>query len=213
MSGIHTFDGSQRFLGVEVGCRMTVIDTGAGLLLHSPIDIDPAELAPLGEPKWLLAPNRLHHLYCGPWLERGVEGWAAPGVSERRPDLTFAGEVEEAGEPFGDAIRLIPLRCFPLTNEVVVHHRPSKTLIITDLAFHFTEDSPWLTRAVLWSSGAYPGCRVSLLERFGMKRAIAREEIGSLLDLDFDRLILSHGTILESGGKDALREAYRWLGL
>lgn len=210
---IHTFEAPQRFWGVQVGCRMTVIDIDGDLLLHSPIDLDPARLAPLGNPRWLLAPNRMHHLHAGVWLDRGLEGWAAPGLPEKRPDLAFDHVVDAACEPLGDAVRFIPLRCFPLTNEVVVLHRPTRTLVITDLAFHFTRDDPWFTRAAMWCSGAYPGCKVSALERFGVKRAVAREEIAGLLDLDFDRLILSHGAIIETGGKDALHGAWRFLGI
>ena len=210
---LHTFEAPQRFYGLEVGSRMTVLELEGSLLLHSPIDLDPERLAPLGTPRWVLAPNRLHHLHVGPWIERGLESWAAPGLPPRRPDLRFDHVVDEACEPFGPAVRLLPLRCFSLTNEVVLLHRPSRTLVVTDLVFHFTPEAPWSTRAAMWCSGAYPGCRASLIERLGMARAIAREEIAGLLDLDFDRLIPSHGAIIESGGKDALRQAYRWLGL
>ncbi|MFT5680125.1 MAG: hypothetical protein ACI8RZ_001030 [Myxococcota bacterium] len=213
MTALHTFEAPLRFFGVEIGCRMTAIDIDGDLLLHSPIDLDPARLAPLGTPRWLLAPNRMHHLHAGVWLDRGLEGWAAPGLAEKRADLSFHHVVEEACEPLGDAVRFIPLRCFSLTNEVVVLHRPSRTLIVTDLVFHFTPEHPWLTRTAMRCSGAYPGCKASMLERVGMDRGIAREEIGELLALDFDRLIPSHGAIIETGGREALRGAYRWLGL
>lgn len=213
MTALHTFDAPLRFFGIEIGCRMTVIDIDGDLLLHSPIDLDPARLAPLGRPRWLLAPNRMHHLQAGAWLDRGLEGFAAPGLAEKRPDLTFHHVVEEPCEPLGDAVRFIPLRCFSLTNEVVLLHRPSRTLVVTDLVFHFTAEDPWSTRAAMFCSGAYPGCRASVLERVGMKRDVAREEIRGLLELDFDRLVPSHGAVIESGGKDALREAYRWLGI
>lgn len=210
---IHTFEAPQRFYGVQVGCRMTAMALDGGLLLHSPIDLEPAALVPLGTPRWLLAPNKLHHLYVGPWIERGLESWAAPGLPEKRPDLRFDHVVEDACEPFGDAVRFIPLRCFKMTNEVVVLHRPSRTLVVTDLAFHFDKSAPWATRAAMWCSGAYPGCKVSLLERWGVKRDVARAEIAGLLDLDFDRLIMAHGAIIETGGRDALAGAWRWLGI
>lgn len=213
MAAPRTFERPQRFYGIEVGARMTVIDLDGSLLLHSPIDLDPAALVGMGTPTWLLAPSLLHHLYAGPWLERGLEGWAAPGLPEKRPDLFFHHVVHDACEPFGDAVRLIPLRCFSMTQEVVLLHRPSRTLVVTDLVFHFTREAPLLTRAAMWASCAYPGCQASLLERLGMDRAVARDEIGALLELDFDRLICAHGAILETGGREALRDAYRWLGL
>ena len=161
----------------------------------------------------MLAPNLLHHLRVGPWIERGLESCAAPGLQDKRSDVQFDHVVEARCEPFGDDVLLIPLRCFSMTNEVVLLHRPSRTLVVTDLVFHFTRDAPWFTRATMWCSGAYPGCRVSLLERLGVDRAVAREEIADLLTLDFDRLIPSHGAIIETDGKAALRSAYGWLGI
>jgi hypothetical protein len=213
MSSLSCFAAPQRFMGLELGARMTVIEIDGALLLHSPIDIDPAELAPLGTPRWLLSPNRMHHLYAGPWLERGLEGWAAPGLPKRRPDLRFDHVVEHECEPFGPEVLLIPLRCFSLTNEVVLLHRPTRTLVVTDLVFNISAAAPRATRAAMWTTGAYPGCRASVLERVGMRRAIARAEITSLLELDWDRLIPAHGEIVATGGKDALRGAYRWLGI
>lgn len=213
MQSVYTFEAPQRFLGLPLGCRMTVIDIAGGLLLYSPIAVEPEAITALGTPRWLLSPNKLHHLYAGPWLERGLEGWAAPGLPEKRPDLSFDHVVEARCSPFGDDVELIPLRCFKMANEVVLHHRPSRTLVVTDLVFNFTRDDPWITRAAMWCSGAYPGCRASVLERVGMDRTIARVEIAALLELDFDRLIPAHGAIIETGGKDALRGAYRWLGM
>ncbi len=45
-----------------------------------------------------------------------------------------------------------------------------------------------------------------------LERAMARK-IGALLELPFDRIILAHGSIVESGGRDALARAFSWLGL
>ena len=203
----------QTFLGLEVGARMTVLALEGGLLLHSPTDADPEDLRSVGTPRWLLAPNKLHHLYVGPWLAEGVEGWCAPGLDEKRADLTFSGVVTEEVEPFGEEVLLIPLSCFSLTNEVVLLHRPSRTLVVTDLVFNFGPKAPWMTRALMRCSGGYPGCRTTVLERFGMNRPAARTDLERLLKLDFDRLIPSHGEIVESGGKAALRSAFSWLGL
>lgn len=211
--GLHVADTPQRFLGLEVGTRMTVLQLDGGLLVHSPVAIDPAEVASLGEPRWVVAPNKLHHLYVGPWIDAGLQGWAAPGLPEKRSDLAFQGVLEASTSPFGDEVGVYPLTCFDMSNEVVLHHRPSGTLIVTDLVFHFTPRAPWTTRAAMTCLGGYPGCSMTVLERVGFKRPVAKKEIGALLDLDFDRLIMAHGEIIETGGRDALRRAARWLGV
>jgi hypothetical protein len=211
--GVHVAEAPQRFFGLEVGARMTVLQTGRGLLVHSPIDVDLAEVTALGDPRWVVAPNKLHHLHAGAWIDAGLQGWAAPGLPEKRPDLRFAGVLDGGSTPFGDEIGVFPLRCFALTHEVVLLHRPSRTLVVTDLVFHFTPEAPLLTRAAMACACGYPGCRTTTLERVGMHRPTARREIGALLNLDFDRLILAHGEIIETGGKAALRGAFGWLGL
>ena len=210
---VLAFTAPQTFFGLEIGTRMTVIRTRGDLALYSPIAGMPAMLPLLGKPRWVLAPSRMHHLYVGEWMNRGLESWAAPGLAEKRTDVTFDHVVSETCTPFGDDVLLIPLRCFSLTNEVVMFHRPSRTLVVTDLVFHFTHHDTRLIRAAMACSLAYPGCRVSMLERVGMKRDIAKQEIADLLDLDFDRLVMAHGAVIETGGKEALRSAYSWLGL
>lgn len=205
--GVHVVERPQRFLGLEVGARMTVLALAGGVLVHSPLDVDPA---PVGA-RWVLSPNKLHHLYVRRWTDAGVEAWAAPGLASKRPDVPFAGEITGADHPFGDEIAAFPLRSFSLTNEVVVLHRPSRTLVATDLVFHFPRTAPWLTRAAMACTCAYPGCRTSALEQLGVRRALGRQEIRALLALDFDRLVMAHGEVIETGGRAALADAYRWL--
>lgn len=209
--GLHVVETQQRFLGLEVGARMTVLELQGGLLVHSPIAIDPSRLSDLGELRWVLSPNLLHHLHAGPWLQAGAQGWAAAGLPAKRPDLPFAGVIGEAPSPFGEEIELLPTRSFPMANEVAVLHRPSRTLILTDLVFNVRPTSPLLTRAAMFCLCGYPGCRTTLLERATMNRALAREELRTLLSWNFDRLIMAHGEVVETDGKQALAKAYRWL--
>jgi hypothetical protein len=190
---------------------MTVMQLEGGVLVHSPVDVDPGLLAPLGTLRWALSPNLFHHLYLGRWMEAGAAGYAPVGLAEKRSDLELDVLVETPCDPFGPEVRLIPLKCFAMTQEIAVLHRPSRTLILTDLLFNLSEEMPFATRAAFACLCAYPGCKTSLLERVGMNRAMAREEIAALLELDFDRLIMAHGDVVESGGKKALESAFSWL--
>lgn len=211
-AGVPVLERPQRYGGVEVGARMTVLALEGGLLVHSPLAVDPTSLADLGEVRWVVSPNKLHHLYVKPWADAGFETWAAPGLPEKRPDVSFAGVLQGDISPFGDEVGVFPLACFPFANEVVLHHRPSRTLVVTDLVFHFTEAAPWATRAAMRLLWGYPGCSTTLLERVGFRRDIARQEVRMLADLDFDRLVMAHGEIIDTGGKDAFLGAMRWLG-
>ncbi len=167
----------------------------------------------VGEPRWVLAPNKFHHLFAKPWIDLGLEAWAAPGLPEKRPDLQFTGVVASGTHPFGAEVEVITLTCFSPTNEVVLFHKPSRSLIVTDLLFNFPPTVPRLTKAVMWCAGCYPGCRASLLERFGMKRKLARQELGAILEFDFERLIMAHGQVVEKDAREVLARAYAWLDL
>src|SRR5512139_2579154 len=87
----------QRFYGLEVGTRMTVIRLADGsLLLHSPVSLDPnlrRELDAIGRVRFAVAPNRVHHLYAGEVRAAYPEArlWVAPGLDRKRPDLVFVG--------------------------------------------------------------------------------------------------------------------------
>ncbi len=208
---VHVVSRSQRFLGLELGARMTVFALSGGVLVHSPVDVDPAVVNGLGPLKWALAPNLFHHLYLGRWKDAGAACYAPPGLAAKRPDLDLDGVVEQVCDPFGPEVTLIPLQCFPMTQEIALLHHPSGTLVLTDLLFNLSEEMPWATRAAFTCLGGYPGCKTTLLERVGLKRDIARKELSELLALDWDRLIMAHGEVIDSGGKQALRGAFSWL--
>lgn len=209
--GLHVLDRPQSFLGLELGARMSILQLEGGVLVHSPVDVDPALILHLGTLRWALAPNLFHHLYLGRWIEAGASGLAPPGLAKKRPELKLAQLIDQACEPFGPQVRLIPLKCFAMTQEVALLHRPSRSLIVTDLLFNLSKEMPFATRAAFTCLWAHPGCKTSLLERVGMDRGVARQEIAALLELDFDRLIMAHGDVVETGGKEALEKAFAWL--
>jgi hypothetical protein len=66
-TGIWAAEAPQRFLGADVGTRMTVIRLADGsLFVHSPIHLDDeirASVDRLGPVRHVVAPNRYHHLY------------------------------------------------------------------------------------------------------------------------------------------------------
>ena len=92
-------------------------------------------------------------------------------------------------------------------------HPRTRTLVLTDLAFNVQRASSLVTRLFLRANGAWQRFGPSRLARvaFIRDRAAARLGIERLLEWDFDRVVLAHGDVLETGGRDALRAAYSWL--
>jgi hypothetical protein len=212
-------DQPLRFFGIELGARMTVVRLpGSRLLLHSPI-AHSRELADqvegLGSPAFLLAPNRFHHLYVHDWQVAypTCSLYVAPGVDTKRPELTVSGILGES--PLPDWSEVLDQTCvggFPLTNEVVFFHKPSGTLIATDLVFNVGPRSPVLTRFAFRVAGAYgrPSCTV--LERLLLRdRAALHLSLARILAWPISRMVVAHGEVVEADGRTALAEAYSWL--
>ena len=132
---------------------MTVVRLpDSALLLHSPIPVTEellGEVTPLGPVAYLVAPNRFHHLFVGEWLDACPEAsaYVAAGLEDKRPDLKIAGVLGDEPEPaWAGTLDQVVLQGIPLTNEVIFFHRPSSTLIVTDLAFNVGSSSPLPTR-------------------------------------------------------------------
>jgi hypothetical protein len=211
-----------RFLGLELGARMNVVRLpDGGLWLHSPIDPTPTlrqEVARLGPVRHVVAPSRFHHLFAGRWSDAGdgaapVELHIAPLLLRERPDLIESKDLTDTPDPAWAAVLdQVLVRGMPLVNEVVFLHRPSRTLLCCDLAFHVGPELPAWTRFWFRALGAYGHLETTFLERLLTRdRAAARESLERILAWDFDRVIVAHGRIQETGGREALRAAWRWL--
>ena len=95
---------------------------------------------------------------------------------------------------------------------MVFFHRPSATLIASDLAFHIGASSPALTRLVFRLGGAYEKLAPTLLERMLVRdREAFRRSLERILEWPFDRVVVAHGEVLEKGGREALARGYHWL--
>jgi len=216
---LWVFDRPLRFMGLHIGTRMTAVRLPDGsLLLHSPVALDEAterEIDALGPVRHVIAPNRLHHLFVEDYRDAYGEAqlWAAPGLPEKRQDVRFDGVLgDEPNTGWAGTLDQRLVRGAPYLNEVVFLHRESRTLLVTDLAMNFREEVPWLTALWLRAMGIHRRFGVSRLIRSTIRdRAAARESLAAILAWDFDRVIVTHGVVLQRQGKRLLREAYDWL--
>jgi Domain of unknown function (DUF4336) len=208
-----------RFLGLELGARMTLVRLpGERLLVHSPIAWTrelAEEVERLGAPTLLVAPNRFHHLYARTWQSAYPSSrlFVAPGLERRRPDLTFERVLTRDPLPeWSDVLDQELVAGFPMTNEVVFFHGPSRTLIASDLVFNIGAESPPLTRFAFRLMGAYGRPASTVLERLLIRDRVAfRSSLERILAWPISQLILAHGSVVREGGHAALAEAYSWL--
>lgn len=212
-------DQPLRFFGLELGARMTVVRLpGSKLLLHSPVSRSQGlaeHVERLGSPTFLVAPNRFHHLFLREWHVAcpASQLYVAPGVEAKRLDLAITGVLGGTPLPdWSDVLDQVLVGGFPVSNEVVFFHKPSRTLIASDLAFNVGPSSLALTRLAFRMSGAYGRLSCTLLERLLVRdRAAFRRSLERILSWPISRVVVAHGTVVEAGGREALADAYAWL--
>nr|AYM52683.1 hypothetical protein [Aggregicoccus edonensis] len=216
---VQVMETDFRFAGLELGGRCTVVRLpDGGLWVHSPVKLEAGvreAVEALGPVRFLVAPNLMHHLSVGAWAEAFPEArvLAPAGLRRKRPELRIDAELGEAPElGYASVFEQTPLRGVPSVDEFAFLHRPSRTLLLTDMAFNIRQSPSWLTRTYLRLSGAYGRLAVTWLEKVLVKdKAALRASLERVLAWDFERVVVCHGEVLERGGREALREAYAWL--
>ncbi|MEL7316773.1 MAG: DUF4336 domain-containing protein, partial [Cyanobacteria bacterium J06559_3] len=125
-----------RFLGLEVGTRMTIVCLSNGdLVLLSPISLRASDrpiLDELGTVRHIIAPNLFHHLFVNQAqaLYPEAKVWGVEGLTEKRPDLKLDALLNQTGT-FADELDYLPFEGFEAilprgivqANETVFHHR------------------------------------------------------------------------------------------
>jgi hypothetical protein len=205
----------------DIGCRMTVIRLSNGSLwLHSPVALDAATRSAvdaLGPVRWIVGPSRVHHFYLGDWAQAYPDAvlCGAPGLPAKRRDLRFGFELDpDSQPPWGADVAMRLLGGAPSMSELTFFHPASRTLVLTDLVFNVPKHGG---RARLFHR------LVGATGRFGPHRIIrlairddraAGASLQAIRGWDFDRVVMSHGDVLERGGKAAFETAFaRWLPL
>jgi hypothetical protein len=203
----------------DIGARMTVMRLrDVSLVLHSPVALDPethAALDALGPVRWIIGPSRVHHLFLSQYTAAypAAALCGAPGLAEKRTDLRFAHVLDEARRTeWAGELEHLPFEGAPGMSEVVFLHVTSRTLVLTDLAFNLPPGAPngaRLFHALVGAVGRFGPHRI-VRAAIRDKRA-ARRSLDRILAWDFDRVVVSHGEVLETGGKHAMETAFAYL--
>jgi hypothetical protein len=209
------------FLSFRFPTRMVVARLpDKSLWLWSPIALDDRlrdDIAKLGEPRFVVEPNALHHLPLADWLKAfpKLRLWAPPGLAKKRTDLVFEGKLgDEPPDEWRDVIDQVRIRgSFALT-EVVFFHRPSRTCIVGDLIQKFDprEISGW--RGLMLRANSLVGPNGSTPREWRatfVKRDDARASVRRALAWTPEHLVIAHGLRVTERGEDALRRGLAWL--
>jgi hypothetical protein len=217
--GVWVATQPARIVGMDLSATMTVLRLGGGnLLLHSPISMTSARRAAvdaLGRVAHLYAPNLYHHLYIGEWAAAYSAALvhAPVGLARKRPELRITRTHDQAAHPdFAGIIDELRIDGFRLQESVLLY-RPAHTVVVADLVHNVGKPSDAWSKFYTRAMGFYDRLALSRMIRWTAfsDPAGARRSLDQLSELPFDRLIVGHGTPLQTGVKEAIAEAFRWL--
>ncbi len=216
---IWCVDRPLRFLGFQVGTRMTVVRIEDALWVHSPVELDDGlkqELDALGSVRWVVAPNRYHHLFVSSFAGAYPKAalYCCPGLQSKRPDVQFSGELTSAADEWSAHIDCTLVGGAPIFNELLFCHRESGSLIATDMITNMgriEDHAP--TRWLFKLDGAYNKLAAPRTFKYlaTRDRTKVKTAVDTMLDWQFDRAIMAHGSIVDSGAKPAVTSAFDWL--
>jgi len=164
----------------------------------------------LGTVTKLVAPNSFHYLYVGAAAQRfpQAELLLAPGLSSRVPSLPPGTELPAAA--LADEFDQVVLDSRRGVCEVILHHRASRTLVLTDAAFNLeglqrtSERIFWRLFGVPPTFGPSRTARLLLLP----PKTHAAETLRQVLAWPFERIAMAHGEIVEVDARRRFEQAF-----
>lgn len=207
----HAFSAS----GVPCTTRMTVVRLAQGRLwLHSPVPISAAlkaELDALGEVRYVVAPSKSHHLFAGACsaLFPRAQLFGAPGLRAKRPDLAQMQDLPAPhAAPWAAELDYLLLEGIPAANETDWFHKPSGTLILTDLCQWWQGDLPWAAVLFAKLTGVRQGLEVPRTVRWLVRDpAAVQASAAKLLQWPFTRVVVAHNAVITNKAHAAVARA------
>lgn len=201
-----------RLLGLQIGRNVAVIRLASGkLIIHSTAPFSPETVARIrakGEPAWLIDATRFHDSCAAEGRAAFQEVTYLVPEPFPHPDRLRAVTLEKAPQEWAGEVELRRIDGMPNVQEHVLLHRPSRTLVVGDVLFNFPENATWWTKLVArWVLRLDGLVGMSLVFRSMIrdKQAFHRS-MDDILAWDFDRVIVGHGSVVETGGKELLRK-------
>jgi len=219
LSAVARWPRSDRvwFSGVKLRARTSVIRLDDGsLLVHSPTPPTEAwlaQVAELGEVRWLVVPNTFHHLgtpaAAAAFPDAKIVAPAA--VAAKQPALRIHADIATFTEL--PELAPIPLEGVAFLAETLLYHRSTKTLFGADVALWADEADHWTWRFAARVMGCYQRLRVPPDVRKKIDKVAAARTMRALSTLSIDRLVVAHGKVVETEPLERLLEAWRAVGV
>ncbi|HEY6727948.1 MAG TPA: DUF4336 domain-containing protein [Polyangiaceae bacterium] len=204
------------FGGVRLRSRTTVVRlAGDALWVHSPgapTDEVCAGLDALGEVRWIVVPNRFHHLGAPATAARYPKAVVVgrKSAEERNPHVSVSLQTDDAAYVEATPeLASIDLKGVPFLDETMFFHAATGSLIAADLLISACARDHWTWRfaARIWGryekAGTPPDVRWST-----RASAAAAESIARLRALPLQRILVAHTDPITEQPAQTLADAW-----
>jgi hypothetical protein len=204
------------FSGVRMRSRTTVVRlAGDALWVHSPCapsDEVCAALDALGEVRWIVVPNRFHHLQTPAAAARYpnalVIGPKTAVARNPRVSLTMSAN-DPAYVGATPELTSIQLNGVPFLDETVFFHSATRSLIAADLLISACARDHWTWRFAARVWGRYENAKTPPDVRWSTRaNAAVAESIAQLRALPLERILVAHADPITDRPAQRLAEAW-----
>lgn len=216
-------DGAQpvAVAGFRYPTRMAIIRLAdGGLFVWSPVALTEAlrnAVAALGPVAHIVAPNTLHDLHIAAWKQAfpAARLHGLPALIKARKTIAFDAEIADApAREWAESVDQVIVTGNLIATETVFFHKPSGTVLFTDLIQQFPKG--WFTgwRAVIARLDLMVTPQPTVPRKFRAaftNRRAARAALRRILAWPCRKLVMAHGTPVEAEGRAAIAHAFRWL--
>lgn len=191
-------------LGFRASLRMSVIETGDGLMLYSPVALTSEHLTAIsavGAVAIIMAPNLYHHMYLRPAIA------LFPNARILVPEGLEAkiGDIASAEPMVNDHSVMLPTGIEHFTfakhhiRETILFHRASRTLVTSDLLYNYQHEHHKGEKAYFGLIGCYGSPKVAFYHRFSVtdRRISIKAMVDKVSEWNPHRIVMSHGRIVE----------------
>ena len=211
---IWVHEDAMTLMGMKLRLRMTIVKlANGGLWIHSPTALSPElkeETAQLGSVRFIVGASNGHNLWLQEWQDAFPDAaiYVSGGIPKKLK-LTNYQVLDESGENIWEEdLAREYMHGVPLLNESVFFHKKTKSLIVTDLIQNYSDKRPsglagFMAKYIFEPMGfkgmcLAPPLKMGFVIKDKQKFALFIKKIQSH---DFERIIVTHGDIIESNAK------------
>ncbi|WP_394389806.1 DUF4336 domain-containing protein [Shewanella woodyi] len=211
---IWAHEDSMPLGGIQLRLRMTIVKLSCGgLWIHSPTKPAPelqAEIDELGKVTFIVGAANGHNTWLSAWQTAYPEAelYVSGGIPKKVKLDNYMVLEKHFENIWCDDFEREFMPNVELFNESVFFHKPSRSLIVTDLIQNHSDEIPSgfagvMTRCVFRPLGFKGACVAPPLKLgFTIKDKLAFSVfIKNIQQWDFDKIIVTHGDVITDDAK------------